>query len=158
MAAQTAKPAKTPLVHQDDEGKPTPRVTATVVHLLTWGRVILGGLSYLTPALVAKLFLIPGVTATSLSTYPLRLFGVRELVLSGLLWTERPPLDGAPMDRRERRALQKMLVANVVTDSLDALATVGAFYMGVISPPSALLMGCGSGTFISVGLLGLATI
>jgi hypothetical protein len=154
MAAQ---PAKTP-VQKEEEAKPTSRVTATVVQLLIWGRVVLGGLSYVTPALMAKLVLVPGVSATSLAAYPVQLFGVRELILSGLLWTERAPFNGAPMDSRHRRAVQKMLVANVITDSLDLLATAGAFYMGLFPRPAGLLMCSGAVTFISVGLLGLATV
>jgi len=153
-----AKTAKTPLVKQEEEDKPTSKVTATVAQLLIWGRVVLGSVSYIAPALLAKLFLIPGVTPTSLSTYPLQLFGVRELTLSGILWTVRPPLNGAPMDSRARRAVRNMFIANVVTDSLDALATIGAYRMGIISHPSALLMGSGAASFITVGLVGLATI
>jgi len=156
MAAQTAK---TPLLaHEEAEGKPTPRATATAVHTLAWARALAGGLAFLSPALTAKLFLIPGVTAASMGAYQLRLFGVRDFVIGELLWTERPPLDSAPMDARDRRALRKMLVANVVTDGLDVLATAGAFYVGAIPRPAALMVGGGAAAFLSLGLLGLARI
>jgi len=150
---------KTPLLApQEADGTPTPRGTATAVHALAWARALTGGLAFLSPALTAKLFLVPGVTAASMSAYQLRLFGVRDFVIGELLWVERPPLDGAPMDRRDRAALRRMLVANVVTDGLDVLATAGAFYVGAIPKPAALMVGGGAVAFLSLGLLGLARI
>jgi len=157
MAAQTPK---TPLLHtaHDPDAKPTPKGIAAAVHTLAWARVVTGGLAFLAPTLTAKLFLVPGVGATSLAAYQLRLFGVRDFVIGELLWAERPPVDGRAMEQRDRAALRTVLLANVATDGLDVLATAGALYLGAIPKPAALMVGGGAVAFLSLGLLGLARI
>ncbi|MCJ1262791.1 hypothetical protein MMC22_002661 [Lobaria immixta] len=65
------------------------------------------------------LSLLGGFPTSSITTYPYRLFGSRDAVVAGLLWTANTP-----------EHLQRALLAGTVIDSIDMLSTIAAFLSG----------------------------
>jgi hypothetical protein len=99
----------------------------------------------LAPATVLRLCQLAAPSSAALS---LRLGGVRDIVIGGLLWTA----DG-------KSALRRALIAGAVVDAMDVLCIAWGMWEGELQPGwAALLLGGGAGALCLIGLAGLKAI
>lgn len=109
---------------------------------LAGARIAFGTASCLLPSPTLSLFrLAPAPGSTLLAT---RMFGVRDAVLGGLLYTADNPA-----------AVRRALIAGAVVDGIDALSCVYGVLNGDIEMLAADLVGGGAVVFMVMGLWGL---
>jgi hypothetical protein len=114
---------------------------STSLKLVAGARVIVGLSSWLLPYHASKFFAF--LTLQPQSTILMRLFGVRELALAGLLVAA-----GTEAERR------RVVVAGLVVDSMDALASLVGFGLGEQDGVVAGMVGVGAAILVGLGLLG----
>jgi hypothetical protein len=121
------------------------------ITFLATARIAFGSLSFLAPAPTLSLFRLlppsaplslPSPTGTALLAT--RMFGVRDAVLGGLLYTADSPA-----------AVRRALVAGAVVDGIDVLGCVWAVWNGDVEMLAADLVGGGALVFFAMGLWGL---
>ena len=104
-------------------------------------RMGFGGFSLLAPSTTLSLFQMPVHPSAAVAT---RLFGVRDLVLGGLLWTADSPA-----------AVRRALIAGAMVDGIDALGAVYGLWQGDLDMLATDLVGGGAIVFFAMGLYGL---
>lgn len=129
----------------------SPMVNGSIASLAVM-RMLVGGITVLIPMRTALLF---GVPVAAPAIVVARLFGARDFVLGGLLWTARPnngnPATGA--DATGNRELKRALWAGVMADLID----VGSCAVGVLDGtlPKRAIVGVGVGAAFFAGLGGI---
>ena len=106
---------------------------------LALGRIVVGAVSFVSPGLAARLFLL-NPTANPQLGYMSRLFGSREVVLGGLTLAST----GA--------ARRQLVQVGVAVDSADALTGVVSAASGKVSKPAGLLLTAVAAAAIATGV------
>lgn len=104
-------------------------MTSLYIRLLAGARFVTGFSAVLATNPTMALFEFP---TSPITTLPYRLFGAREAVVGGLLWTANTP-----------DLLKQALVAATVIDAIDMLSTFAAFLSGDLVVPGAAWAGGG---------------
>jgi hypothetical protein len=114
---------------------------STLITLLSTLRIATGSLSLLLPSTTLSLFQMsnPGSALVGM-----RLFGVRDAILGGLLWTADSPA-----------AIRRALIAGAVVDGIDVLGLAYGAWQGDLSGLSADMWGGGAAVLLGLGLYGL---
>ena len=110
------------------------------VKFLASCRLLVGIGSLLVPKTTANVFLIPA----SPSSIIFRLFGARDAVLGGLLWS-------ADTEALSRQAL----MIGAMIDAVDVVSTVACMLGEGLELGPAVTVGGGAALFLSLGLWGL---
>jgi hypothetical protein len=97
-----------------------------------------------------------------MGAYQLRLFGIREAVIGGMLYSAIPRSAEAVEEwkgsGKGRGELRRVLWANVVTDAVDIVVTAAAMATGGIGRPGGLCV-CGAAVgALVMGLVGLGKV
>jgi hypothetical protein len=111
------------------------------ITILSSLRMGFGFFSLLAPSTTLSLFQMPVHSSALVTT---RLFGVRDAVLGGLLWTADSPA-----------AVRRALIAGVIVDGIDALGAVYGLWQGDLDMLATDLVGGGAIVFLAMGLYGL---
>lgn len=107
---------------------------------LAAARSLVGGAILFHPPLSTIIFDIP---ITPGSIYP-RLFGARDLVFGGLLWSARSP-----------ELVRQAVIAGAIVDGIDTLSAAAGLMEGNLDAASAAFVGIGAPIFLAIGLWGL---
>lgn len=91
-------------------------MTSLATGFVATARLLVGLSALLITDPIMGLFRIPTSSAT---TYPFRLFGVRDAVIAGLLWTANTP-----------DQLKRALLAGTLVDGIDLISTCAGFLSG----------------------------
>jgi hypothetical protein len=90
-----------------------------------------------------------------MGAYQLRLFGIRDAVIGGMLYSAIPrsaeAVEGWKESGKGRGELRRMLWANVVTDAVDIVVTAAAMATSGIGRPGGLCVG-GAAVVLGDGL------
>ena len=111
------------------------------ISILASMRVGFGAFSFLAPSTTLSLFQMPISSSALVAT---RMFGVRDAVLGGLLWTAESPA-----------SVRRALIAGAVVDGIDALAAAYGLWQGDMDMLATDLVGGGAIVFFAMGLYGL---
>ncbi len=117
---------------------------ATMSHLIAFlstSRIALGTLSLLFPSPTLSLFQLP---IQSPALLPTRLFGIRDAVLGGLLWTADSPA-----------AVRRALIAGAIVDGIDVLSVAYGMWKGDMDVLAADLVGGAALMVMAMGLWAL---
>lgn len=87
---------------------------------------------------------LSGFPTSSITTYPYRLFGSRDAVVAGLLWTANTP-----------ELVKQALLAGTVIDSIDMLSTIAAYLSGDLEVTGVAWAGGGIVLFLAIQLWAL---
>ena len=134
--------ARTPPDNQSKVGLCVIKTTAVL-------RAISGAACLFTPKLVGELFQLSIAPQDMILA---RLFGVRDAVLGGLLWTAKDAFRTTDATQSE---IRRALWANIITDSVDLCSCLVGLIDGTMSVPSAALVGGGAFVFALLGIVGL---
>lgn len=135
---------------------PLSALTTNIIRTIAVLRLSLGSASLTVPHSAIPLF---GIPLTSDSAILARLFGIRELVLGGLLWAARPHSDAArkntSLDVDRGQELRRVLLAGLVVDAVDVCSCAVGALNGTLDGPAIGLVGGGALVAVALGLLGL---
>lgn len=116
-------------------------MTSLALRLLAGARFLTGFSSLLATNPTMALFEIP---TSPITTYPFRLFGSRDAVIAGLLWTANTP-----------DLLKQALLVGTLIDSIDMLSTCAGFLSGDLGVTGAAWAGGGIFAFLVIQLWAL---
>lgn len=152
MAAQAS--SKIPNVAQQTFSK----WASLSIYTISITRVVAGSLMLLTPQLGSQIF---GIRLAPESDVVGRLFGVRDLVLGGLLWGARANLakgmlkSNSVMVRDARRDLRNLLMVGMGIDLVDILSSAASVASGDMKGRAISLVGGGAAECIGLAALAL---
>lgn len=116
-------------------------MTSLAIGFLAGARVLTGSSILLATNPITALFELP---SSPITTFPYRLFGVRDAVVGGLLWTANTP-----------ELFKQALIAGTLIDSIDLLSTCAAYLSGDLGVQGTALAGGGIVLFLAIELWAL---
>ncbi|MCJ1462212.1 hypothetical protein MMC07_000812 [Pseudocyphellaria aurata] len=116
-------------------------MTSLALGLLSGARFLTGFSTIVATNPTLALFQFP---TSSMTTYPYRLFGSRDAVVAGLLWTANTP-----------ELLKQALLAGTLIDSIDLISTCAAFLSGDLNATATAWAGGGIVIFLGIQLWAL---
>ena len=163
MPTQTNPSPKDPFIAPTNNPNPPPStITTATLRTLSVLRLVAGTAALLAPTTTGKLFLIPTIAPRSMAAYQLRLFGIRDAVIGGMLYCALPKgteqVEEWKESGRGRMELRRAVWANVVTDAVDIVVTGLAMANGGIGRAGGLCVGGAAVGFLVMGLVGLGTV
>ena len=139
--------------HSEMAEQSTNSLAAASITTLAVLRMLVGASTLLVPGRAGPPFGIP-ITAPTMILG--RLFGVRDLVIGGLLWSAPSHSTATIAVNGEcRRTLRRALVVGLIIDTVDVCSNIVGFVDGTLEPRAIVGVGVGAAFFAGLGLLGL---
>ena len=131
-------------------------MSSNLVSALAIARMLFGGSTLLFPHHVAPFFGIPLAAQTTIVA---RLFGIRDFILGGLVWTARADdkaaSKSAASQEGNRRELRRALVAGILTDAVDLCSAVVGVLDGTLEGPAIGWVAGGAAAMLALGVVTL---
>jgi hypothetical protein len=154
-----------PQLNHDMDDQTSPSALAThSINAIAFTRILVGGSLLILPRMTSPFF---GIPLTSQTVVLARLFGSRDLVLGGLLWSTASRAVSSASSSSSLGftgvgggwdhvgGIKSLLVAGLVVDGLDVCSCLFGVLDGTIKGRTIPWIGGGAAAFVGLGLLGL---